>query len=137
MTVKATVSGQLLQKNVKNTSVLTHQRRKLFLMHKVKLTDIIHSVRGSLIWLKKVFQVVLEDATNRVLRVYRGRSENNNLPMLKFKVLYIENQVNVSQVDMEKEIVKEVAGMISLNFNFFFIIKADVILVFCSFLSID
>ena len=82
-------------------------------MHKVKLTDIsIHSVRGSLIWLKKVFQVVLEDGTNRVLRVYRGRSENNNLPMLKFKVLYIDNQVNVSQVDMEKEIVKEVAGMI-------------------------
>ena len=107
-------------------------------MHKVKLTDIsIHSVRGSLIWLKKVFQVVLEDATNRVLRVYRGRSENNNLPMLKFKVLYIDNQVNVSQVDMEKEIVKEVAGMISLNFNFFFIIKTDVILVFYSFLSMD
>ena len=57
--------------------------------------------------------------------------------MLKFKVLYIDNQVNVSQVDMEKEIVKEVAGMISLNFNFFFIIKTDVILVFYSFLSID
>ena len=106
-------------------------------MHKVKLIDIIHSMKGSLIWLKKVFQVVLEDATNRVLRVYRGRSENNNLPMLKFKVLYIDNQVNVSQVDMEKEIVKEVAGMISLNFNFFFIIKTDVILVFYSFLSID
>ena len=84
-----------------------------------------------------MFQVVLEDATNRVLRVYRGRSENNNLPMLKFKVLYIGNQINVSQVDMEKEIVKEVAGMILFNFNFFFIIKADVILVFCSFLSID
>ena len=57
--------------------------------------------------------------------------------MLKFKVLYIGNQINVSQVDMEKEIVKEAAGMILFNFNFFFIIKADVILVFCSFLSID
>ena len=36
-------------------------------------------------------KVVLEDAINRVLRVYWGRSENNNLPMLKLKVLYIEN----------------------------------------------
>ena len=36
-------------------------------------------------------KVVLEDAINRVLRVYCGRSENNNLPMLKLKVLYIEN----------------------------------------------
>ena len=36
-------------------------------------------------------KVVLEDTINRVLRVYWGRSENNNLPMLKLKVLYIEN----------------------------------------------
>ena len=57
-------------------------------------------------------KVVLEDAINRVLRVYWGRNENNNLPMLKLKALYIDNQINVSQVDMEKEIVKEVASMI-------------------------
>ena len=57
-------------------------------------------------------KVVLEDAANRVSRVYKGRSENNNLPMLKLKVSYIDNQINVSQVDMEEEIVKEVALMI-------------------------
>ena len=57
-------------------------------------------------------KVVLEDAENRVSRVYKGRSENNNLPMLKLKVSYIDNQINVSQVDMEEEIVKEVALMI-------------------------
>ena len=57
-------------------------------------------------------KVVLEDAINRALRVYWGRNENNNLPMLKLKALYIDNQINVSQVDMEKEIVKEVASMI-------------------------
>ena len=57
-------------------------------------------------------KVALEDAINRVLRVYWGRNENNNLPMLKLKALYIDNQINVSQVDMEKEIVKEVASMI-------------------------
>ena len=57
-------------------------------------------------------KVVLENAANHASRVYRGRSEINNFPMLKLKVPYIDSQINVSQVDMEKEIVKEVAGMI-------------------------
>ena len=57
-------------------------------------------------------KIALEDTSNHVSRVYRGRSKNTNLPMLKIKVLYIDNQISVSQVDMEKEIVKEVAGMI-------------------------
>ena len=57
-------------------------------------------------------KVALENATNNASRVYRGRSEINNFPMLKLKVPYIDSQINVSQVDMEKEIVKEVAGMI-------------------------
>ena len=57
-------------------------------------------------------KVVLENATNHASRVYRRRSEINNFPMLKLKVPYIDSQINVSQVEMEKEIVKEVAGMI-------------------------
>ena len=136
ITVKATVSGQLLQKNVKHFNInasaeeiISYAQSEIdlynsFYERKFDLTKESISTEATITSqvqleiastaLASIFEcnVALEDTSNCVSQVYRGRSENTNLPMLKIKVLYIDNQISVSQVDMEKEIDKEVAGMI-------------------------